>query len=163
MYVARKIDKYGDWVYYKCRGHGPARKGCGTSIPVQSLNTAVDTIMASDKRPHMTTEIAVGDDNSERRALLLEKSKAAMDDGDLGLSIQLTQEAMAIPPSERKSTTRSVPSGKTVGQHWQTLTIAEKRDELLRWTVLASPGNVKVVGPWHDNGGTFIGDDTHWA
>jgi DNA invertase Pin-like site-specific DNA recombinase len=158
MYVVRKTDKYGVWVYYRCTGHGPGRKGCGAAlIPVGVLNDAVDGIMAADTRTHMTTELIAGDDNDERRSLINEKIKAATEAGNYELLMQLGREAMEIGPSARKATTRIVPSGTTVGQHWQTLTLAEKRDELLRWTVVAGPESVKILGPWHDDNRTIIG------
>jgi DNA invertase Pin-like site-specific DNA recombinase len=124
--------------YYTCKGHGPARKGCGgPGIPVTELDAAVDHVMRFEPQPHMTRKFVAGDDNSERLAAINEKIAAAFAAGNYPLMTQLSQEAAQIEPSKRKGTVELVDSGLTIGQHWQTLTPEGKRDELAAWTVIA--------------------------
>lgn len=146
-------------LYYACKGHGPARKSCGGPvISVDFLDAEVERSMSERTDAYMTTEYVAGDDNDEQRAILDEKIKAAHAAGDYALMARLAQEAENIGPSERKSVIKIVDSGKTVGEHWQSLTLTEKRDELLKWTVVASPSKVTIFGPWHGEGRTIIGE-----
>jgi DNA invertase Pin-like site-specific DNA recombinase len=160
MYTWRRTDKWGTWAYYRCAGHGPARKSCGArQIPMNELDAQIDEMMANNTRPHETVLYVPGDDNDERRELITEKIKAATEVGDYELLIQLSREAMEIGPSERKATTRTVETQISIGDHWKTLSPAEKRDELARWTVLASRDNgIKILGPWSGEGRTIIAD-----
>ena len=161
MYVSKATKRGRVYRYYYCNGHGPVRNGCGAPvIPVEKLDAAVDAEMATNTRRHKTLAFVAGDDSSEQRALLLDKARVAMDAGDLELSVALTQEAMKIGPSERKATVTEVDSGMTVGKHWETLTRAEKREELRQnWTVVVYLDHVDTIGPWREPGSnTIIGD-----
>lgn len=123
---------------YYCRGHGPARKTCGAQgIAVSELDAAIDHALSTDQRPHMVRQYVAGDDNSEKRTLINEKIKAAQEAFDYLLVAQLAQEAMEIGPTERKGELELRNSGVTFGKYWQSLTEAEKRDELATWTVIA--------------------------
>lgn len=123
---------------YYCRGHGPARGTCGAQgISVSELDAAIDETMGKDNRPYMVHKYVAGDDNAEKRSVINEKIKAAQEASDYMLVAQLAQEAMEIGPSDRKGKLALRYSGKSIGQHWQTLTPAEKRDELATWTVIA--------------------------
>lgn len=161
MYISTTTNRQGrTYRYYYCRGTGPVRKGCGAPvIPVPLLDEAIDRHMAADTRPHPETKFVPGDDTSEARALINEKIRVAQEAGDYLLVAQLAQEAMAIGPSERKAELIRVDSGITVGQHWQGLSPAEKRDELTRWRVYARRGGrVRIEGPWREDGKSLIGD-----
>ena len=132
--------------YYNCKGHGPGqvvRRGPG--IEVADLDAAVDATMGHNPKPHMTREFVAGDDNSERLAAINEKIGAAFAAGNYPLMTQLSQEAAEIGPSERKGSVKLVEDGLTVGQHWATLTLDEKRDELAAWTVVAGLETNKAV------------------
>jgi DNA invertase Pin-like site-specific DNA recombinase len=132
--------------YYTCKGHGPARKGCGgPGIPVTDLDAAVDQTMAHNPKPHKTREFIAGDDNSERLEVVNEKIRLAAETGNYLLVAQLSQEAAQIGPSKRKGSMKLVDSGLTVGQNWQTLTLDEKRDELASWIVVAGLETNKAV------------------
>jgi DNA invertase Pin-like site-specific DNA recombinase len=124
--------------YYSCKGHGPARKSCGgPGIPVDALDAAIDAAMTADERPRMVRQYVAGDDNAERRAAIKAKIAAAQDADDYDLAMELMQEIKQIGPAKREGRIELVESGRTVGQHWQSLTPAEKREELANWTVIA--------------------------
>jgi DNA invertase Pin-like site-specific DNA recombinase len=150
----------GAFEYYRCMGHGPGKKGCGSKmIRCDALDPEIDSVMSADSRPYMQTVHIVGDDNAERRALIAEKIKVASEVGDFELVMQLSKEAVQIGPAKRYSGIAVVDSGMTVGQHWQTLGRVEKREELAKWEVIAWPDHVRILGPWHDQEGrTAIGD-----
>jgi DNA invertase Pin-like site-specific DNA recombinase len=132
--------------YYVCTGHGPGRKSCGgPSIKVHALDAAVDHVMSFEASPHLVREYVAGDDNAERRATINEKIRTAQEAGDYLLVAQLAQQAMEIGPTVRKGSTELRESGQTIGQHWQTLTPAEKREELASWTVIAGLEAAKVA------------------
>jgi DNA invertase Pin-like site-specific DNA recombinase len=147
------------WNYYVCKGHGPARRSCGApAIPEATLDQVVETVMAADKRPHWTLEFIPGDDTAEKLAKLNDAIALAGRMGDYTKVAELAAEAEQIRQQpHRKGRTERRETGKTVGEHWQTLGLAEKREELLKWTVVAWPGNVvRVFGPWNDEG-TLVG------
>lgn len=129
------------WSYYVCVGHGPHRRSCAAKgIPVAALDELIDATMAADPRPRIIRVPVAGDDNDERRQVITEKIAAAVAAGDFALVGELSQQAMQIGPSEHVSRIEDHATGHTVGQHWQTLTRAEKRDELTNWTILAKMG-----------------------
>jgi hypothetical protein len=160
MYRSTKVQRGREYTYYYCHGRGAARKSCGADlIPMPALDKAVDEIMSADSRPRIIPSYSAGDDNDEQRAIINEKIRAAQEAGDYLLVAQLAQEAMSIGPSVRKASVGLVESGQTVGQHWQTLSAPEKREELLRWTVIAYPeGRVRVFFPVGEKDRTVIGD-----
>jgi hypothetical protein len=133
------------YAYYSCKGHGPGRRSCGgPGIKVADLDAAIDATMAHNPKPHMVREFIAGDENTERLDDVNEQIKAAFEAGDYTKLGQLSAEAKRIEdqieqagPSKRKGRMVLVNSGRTVGQHWQTLTLDEKRDELGNWTVVA--------------------------
>jgi hypothetical protein len=145
--------------YYTCKGHGPARKGCGgPGIPVTDLDAAVDHVMSHEPRQHMTREFVAGDDTAERLEVVNEKIRVASESGDYLLVAQLGQEAAQIGPSKRKGSVKLVDSGLTVGQHWQTLDADGKREELASWTVIAglATGKIADVFTNHASLGTTV-------
>jgi hypothetical protein len=144
-----------EWAYYNCRGLGPNRKSCGApGIPAAELESLIDQAMAADDRPHVIRVPVAGDDNDERRELLKEKIAAAMAANDYALMQKLTEELMTIGPSEYTTHIERRETGHSVGQHWQTLSLAEKRDELTNWLILAQmneegPGvSIRWRSPW---------------
>lgn len=156
MYVHRSKS----FAYMRCMGHGPGRKSCGTPlVRVDALYDAVEHIMANDSRPHMTMQYFRGSDNSEAHEILLERMSAAQQSGDWLQVAQIAQEIAALGPVERKASAQYVPSGKTVGERWATLSPVEKRDEMGRWEVIVYRDRIQVFGKWHDEPGrTVIGD-----
>jgi DNA invertase Pin-like site-specific DNA recombinase len=133
------------WSYYVCVGHGPRRSSCAASgIPLAELDTLIDETMAADDRPHMVRVPVAGDDNDERREVLKEKASAAMAANDFALSMKLAEEAMKIGPSLRKTRIEDRDTGTTIGQHWQTLSAVEKREELTNWLIIAGMNNGEV-------------------
>lgn len=155
MYRVTSINRWGQWQHYVCSGQGPQRKSCGTrSIPAPALDALVDEIMAADDRPRMVRRPVAGDDNDEQREIIGQRISAAVAAGDFALVAELSQQAMAIGPSEHQSRIEVRHSGQTVGQYWQTLTLAEKREELANWTVLAKMASGQPVArltwrsPW---------------
>lgn len=156
----RTVGGGGRWQHYVCKGHGPARKSCGApSIPVSALDETVDAMMAADKRPRMVAAFTAGDDNDERRAIVNAKIKAAQETEDYLLLAQLAQEAAKIGPAKRRASVEMVESGQTIGEHWKTLSLPEKREELRRWTVVAFPdGKVRMIFPVGDRDRSVIGD-----
>ena len=158
MYRRVKIYKGKRYTYYGCVGHGPANKTCGApGIPEAVLDKAVDEIMSADKRPHRTLEFIPGDDNAEKLAKINDAIALAGHNNDYTRVAELAAEAQLIRQQpHRKGRTEQRDTGMTVGQHWQTLSPVEKREELLKWTVVAWPGKVRVLGPWYDDG-TLIG------
>jgi DNA invertase Pin-like site-specific DNA recombinase len=151
MYRMPKVSKWGEWNYYACRGHGAARKSCGAPcIPAADLDALIDATMAADDRPRVVRVPVAGDDNNEQRDIIGQKIAAAVAAGDFALIGELSQQAMSIGPSKTVSRIEDRDSGKTVGQHWQTLTHAEKREELANWTILARlrDGNVECRLTW---------------
>lgn len=155
-----RTESYGTFRYY-CRGHGRVRKSCGRQgVLISELDAAIDDAMANDNRPYMIPEYVAGDDNEEKRKLINEKIKAAQEAADYLLVAQLAQEAIEIGPSERKSELALRYSGKSIGQHWQTLTLPEKRDELATWTVITGMNEGKLYAvldkPSPDGMGTLL-------
>ena len=131
--------------YYSCKGHGPGRKSCGgPGVPVDALDAAVDADMSTNERPHLAREYVAGDDNAERLAVINEKIRLASEAGNYLLIGQLSQEAMEIGPTERSGSIELVDTGRTIGQHWSTLSPAEKREELANWNIIAGVNNGKV-------------------
>lgn len=138
----------GKYEYFACKGHGPARKSCGAKvIPVGAFEATLDETMKADIRPHLIPEYTAGDNNDELRALVNEKIRVAQEAGDYMLVAQLAQEAMLIGPTVRKTSISMVDSGLKIGDHWQTLSRDEKRDELLKYHVSAwlAPMGVMVL------------------
>lgn len=161
MYRTSKFYNGKRYTYYTCRGHGPASKGCGArNIPEATLDQAIDKTMAADTRIHWVFEFVPGDDNAERLAKLNDAIALAGREMDYTRVAQLAAEAEELRKQpHRRGRTEKRYTGMTVGQNWQTLTPAEKREELLKWEVIAWPDHVKIVGPWHDDPGrTVIGD-----
>ena len=145
MYRADRRRASGVYSYYYCWGHGSLRKSCGVQgVIVADLDAAIEHAMSTNTRPHLVREFVAGDDNAEKRKLVNEKIKAAQEAGDYLLVAQLAQEAMEIGPTERKGSSELRDSGRTVGQYWNTLTLAEKRDELATWTVIAGMNGDKL-------------------
>ena len=160
MYLNHDAKRGYDYHLYACKGHGRARRSCGAkTIPAATLDQAVNEIMAADGRPHWTLEYIPGDDNAEKLARLNDAIALAGRDGDYAKVAQLAAEAEQIRQQpHRKGRTERRETTLTVGQHWQTLSLTEKREELLKWTVIALPDKVRVLGPWRDDEGTVIGD-----
>jgi DNA invertase Pin-like site-specific DNA recombinase len=154
-----RVNSFGKYSYYACKGHGAARKSCGGPvIPVADLDKAIDELMAADAGPHMVPEYVAGDDSDEQRSVINEKIRVALEAGDYMLMAQLGQEAMQIGPSVRKSSIEMVDSGITVGRHWESLSPSEKRDELKRWTVIAYPDKVDMFRQVLPGGRSRIAD-----
>jgi DNA invertase Pin-like site-specific DNA recombinase len=158
MYRRVKIYNGKRYTYYGCHGHGPACKTCGApNIPEAALDKAVDEIMAADKRLHWVLEYIPGDDKAEKLAKLNDAIALAGRSGDYTKVAELAAEAERIRQQRhRKGRTERRDTGMTVGAHWQTLNLVEKREELAKWTVVAWPDKVKVLGSWNDDG-TVIG------
>ena len=139
--------------YYTCTGLGPARKSCGTNvIPCDRLDAAIDAAMAKRAGPHWELEWIAGDDKAQQLADINEKIAAAAKEGHYDLIPALSAQAAEISAQRvRKARTVKHDSGKTVGEHWQTLDLDGKRDELLKWEVIAYPdGRVSIEAPWQD-------------
>ena len=139
--------------YYTCTGQGAARKSCGAKvIPCDKLDAAVDAAMATRSGPHYELVWIAGDDKAEQLAAINEKIAAAAKEGRYDLIPELSAQAGEINTKRvRKARVEKRNSGKTVGEHWQTLDIDGKRDELLKWKVIAYPdGRVSVEAPWQD-------------
>jgi DNA invertase Pin-like site-specific DNA recombinase len=137
--------------YYACKGIGPARKSCGTkNIPVHLLDAAVDAAMAKRQGPHYELAWIAGDDKAEQLAGINEKIGAAAKEGRYDLIPELSAQAAEISAqAPRKARTVKRASGMTVGEHWATLDLAGKRDELLKWEIRAYPdGHVEIATPW---------------
>lgn len=124
--------------YYNCRGLGPNRAQCGAhGIPTDILDKVIEETMAADNRPRVVRVPVAGDDNDEQREIISQKISAAAAEGNFALIAELTEQAMQIGPSRRASRIEDRDSGKTIGQHWQTLSRAQKRDELANWQIIA--------------------------
>ena len=161
MYLNHDSQRGYDYHYYACRGHGRARRSCGAkTIPAGTLDAAIDAIMSADKRPHWATEYVPGDDNAEKLAKLNDAIAIAGRASDYVRVAELAAEAEEIRKQpHQKGRTERRPSGMTVGQHWETLDREGKREELLKWKVVASHDRVEIVGDWHDEPRrTVIGD-----
>jgi hypothetical protein len=167
MYVVNHTK--GEYVYYHyvCKGHGPHRKSCGGPVIRQAaLEEAVDTIMAADTRPHWALEYVPGDDNAEKLARLNDAIALAGRSGDYTKVAELAAEAEAVRQQpHRKGRTEKRYTGLTVGQHWASLDRAGKREELLKWEVVAWRDQVALIPltergarPLRDEPGTIIGD-----
>jgi DNA invertase Pin-like site-specific DNA recombinase len=146
--------------YYVCSGQGPARKSCGTkNIPCDQLDAAVNRAMAKLQGPHYELAWIAGDDKAQRLADINEKIAATAKGGRYDLIPALSAEAADISSQPvRKARTVKRKSGMTEGQHWATLDLAGKRDELSAWEIIAYPdGEVTLAGPWED----IPDDDEH--
>lgn len=137
--------------YYTCTGQGAARKSCGAKvIPCARLDAAVDAAMAKRSGPYYELEWIAGDDKAQQLADINEKIAAAAKEGryDLIPALSVQAEELTAEPV-RKARIEKRESGKTVGQHWQTLNTDGKRDELLKWEIIAHPdGRVSIEAPW---------------
>jgi DNA invertase Pin-like site-specific DNA recombinase len=156
MYRRVKLYKGKRYTYYGCCGHGPANRTCGApGIPEAVLDQAVDEIMAADQRPHFVLEFIPGDDKAEKLAKINDAIALAGHSSDYSKVAELAAEAEQIrqEPHRRGRTERRA-TGMTVGEHWQGLNLTEKREELMKWTVVAWPDKVRVLGQWHDSGTT---------
>jgi len=160
MYRSVKPLNGKEYAYYYCAGHGTNRKACGADlIDLAALDAAVDSIMTADTDPYLVLSYSAGDDNDELRAVINEKIRVAQEASDYLLVAQLAQEAMQIGPSIRKASVGLVESGQTNGEHWQALSMAEKREELKRWVVIAYPdGKVRLFFPRGDRDRSVVGD-----
>jgi DNA invertase Pin-like site-specific DNA recombinase len=139
--------------YYTCTGQGAARKSCGAKvIPCDRLDAAVDAAMAKRSGPYYELEWIAGDDKAQQLADINEKIAAAAKEGRYDLIPGLSAEAEELNTQPvRKARAVKRESGKTVGEHWQTLDTDGKRDELLKWEIIAHPdGRVSVEAPWQD-------------
>jgi DNA invertase Pin-like site-specific DNA recombinase len=148
--------------YYVCSGQGPARKSCGTkNIPCELLDAAVDTAMAMRQQPHYELVWIAGDDKAQQLADINEKIGAAAKGGRYDLIPELSAQAAEISSQRvRKARTVKRRSGKTVGQHWASLDLDGKREELLKWEVAAYPdGRVEIRAPWQDVPDDFDPED----
>ncbi len=139
--------------YYTCTGQGAARKSCGAKvIPCDRLDAAIDDAMTRRTGPHYELEWIAGDDKAQLLAEINEKIAAAAKEGRYDLIPELSAQAEEINTKRvRKARVEKRDSGKTIGEHWQALDLAGKRDELLKWEVIAYPdGRVSVEAPWQD-------------
>jgi DNA invertase Pin-like site-specific DNA recombinase len=139
--------------YYTCTGQGAARKSCGTKVlPCDQIDAEIDAVMARRSEPHYELDWIAGDDKAQQLADINEKIAAVAKEGRYDLIPELSAQAEEINAKRvRKARTVKRASGKTVGQHWQTLDIAGKHDELLRWEVIAYPDKpVLITEPWQD-------------
>jgi hypothetical protein len=116
--------------------------------------------MSADTRQHWVLEYIPGDDNAEKLAKLNDQIALAGRNMDYAKVAELAAEAEQIRQQpHRKGRAERRDTGMTVGKHWESLDLAGKREELLKWEVIAWPDHVKIVGPWHDDPGrTIIGD-----
>lgn len=161
MYVNHDAKRGYTYHYYACKGHGRGRRSCGAKhIPTDILDKAIDETMAADTRLHWTLEYIPGDDNAERLAKLNDAIALAGRNMDYVKVSELAAEAEAIRQQpHRRGHTEKRYTGLTVGKHWESLDLAGKREELLKWEIIAYPDHVKIVGSWHDElGRTVIGD-----
>lgn len=139
--------------YYACKGHGPVRKGCGTKvIPIPLLDKEINRVMATQQRPHYEKVWIPGDDRAQQLADIDAEINAAMSGNHYELLTGLSEKAADIIRQPiRKARIGKRPSGMTVGQHWETLDLDGKRDELTNWEIIAYPdGRVRITGPWQD-------------
>jgi len=159
MYREVKVRGEKEYSYYGCRGHGPAKKSCGAPvIPQAVLDKAVNEMMSSNTQPHTVFEYIPGDDNAETIAKLNDAIALAGREMDYTKVAELAAEAERVRNlPHRRGRTERRETGITVGKNWERLTEAEKRDELLKWQVIASPEGVKILGPWHGEGRSIIG------
>lgn len=154
--------KYGRcYTYYICSGSGPAKQSCGAPAILESeLDNAVNKIMSSDTRPHTVLDYIPGDDNAETIARLNDAIALAGREMNYTKVAELAAEAERVRQQpHRRGHAERRETGLTVGKNWDALNLAERREELSKWTVLAWPGSVRILGPWHDDGGTVIGED----
>jgi cytochrome c553 len=139
--------------YYTCTGQGAARKSCGAKvIPCDRLDAAIDAAMARRSEPHYELVWLAGDDKAQQLVGINEKIAAAAKDGRYDLIPALSAQAEELTAQPvRKARTVKRKSGKTVGQHWQSLDLASQRDELVKWEIIAyQDGRVSVEAPWQD-------------
>lgn len=128
--------------YYLCTGHGPQHRSCGlpnTGIPVDQLDAIIEEMMSSGERPHYEAVYVPGDDKAARLAEIDEKIAAAARTGRRSEIPALMDEAAEIEAQPvRKARYEQRTTGITVGEHWQSLTRDEKREELARYEITAS-------------------------
>ncbi len=139
--------------YYTCTGQGAARKSCGAKvIPCDKLDAAIGAAMARRSGPHYELVWIAGDDKAQQLADINEKIAAAAKEGRYDLIPELSAQAGEINTKRvRKARVEKRNSGMTVGKHWQTLDLEGKRDELLKWEVIAYPdGRVWIEAPWQN-------------
>ena len=136
--------------YYTCTGQGAARKSCGTSvIPCEKLDAQIHLVMSQLQQPHYDLEWIPGDSKAQQLADVNEKIAAAAKEGRYDLIPELSAQAAVISAKRvRKARVVRHKSGKTVGQHWQTLDAAGQHDELLNWEVIAYPDRAEIKSPW---------------
>lgn len=147
------------YTYYICTGSGPAKKSCGApAIPEAELDKAIDKIMSNDKRPHWVLDYIPGDDNAETIARLNDAIALAGREMNYTKVAELAAEAEQVRNlPHRRGRTERRDTGITVGKNWERLGPDEKREELLKWNIVAWPDHVKILGPWHGDSQTLIG------
>jgi DNA invertase Pin-like site-specific DNA recombinase len=141
--------------YYRCSGSGTARKSCGTKlIPVELLDAAIDAAMAKRAEPRYIESWVGGNGNAAKLEEINKEIMVATRDQRYAELAELSAKAAEIVSqshSVKKAHKVKRPSGMTVGEHWATLDLAGKRDELVKWEVVAYPdGKVEIKTPWQE-------------
>jgi DNA invertase Pin-like site-specific DNA recombinase len=134
MYRKQAVRAGKTYSYIACSGHGPCRTSCGVKyMPEAAFIAALHKALLSDSRPHYEEKYTAGNDTSEQLAKINAEIAQATQDRNYALVAQLGQQAQAIEETQEviKATVEISNSGKTIGQHWASLTTdAERRDYL---------------------------------
>jgi hypothetical protein len=144
-------------LYYYCR------KGCGTSVPLEYADSTISDAVINDfgHLDHYVRRTVPGKNWFEEIAQL-RQDRNELDD----LADDYDERHAALTAEIRRlsglkaqpDTVRWVPSGKTVAQHWESLTTAQRRDWLIEngWKVTAIRDD-SLTPPWR------FGIDAGWT
>lgn len=120
------------------------RKACSGAVPVIDADRDVseELLELSGHLPHMTRRVVPGENYSDliaRKRLDIRELDPEAEDYDSKLADLRSELARLRSLSAKPDQVKWVPSGKTIRQHWDSLTVAGKRDWLLEhgYTVIA--------------------------
>jgi site-specific DNA recombinase len=126
--------------YYRCTGRGPRRRGCGNRVRLAELDQLVITEMCSDHMNMHTERVFIpGDTSADDVARLRELAMDAYRAGDKAKFMELDAQAEELASQGgRESRWIERETGETRGEHFASLSLSERREELSqRWQVMA--------------------------
>lgn len=158
MYRVMPRAAEGPLPYYRCTGHGPQRKGCGSMVRAAELDARVRDIIGTMDKPHIDRVFVPGDDNSDRIAKAQERGAAAMRAGNYQAAMEAMREAEQIEAEPRTAARWDMrETGQTEAEFFAGLDLDGQREYLARWDVLpvTAKGKFAVLlgAPWQTETG----------